>query len=54
METLLFKERSFYMSESQVINAMQFLSKLYAESRGFQNPQITITKENKKKEEETA
>ena len=42
------------MSESQVINAMQFLAKLYAESHGFQNPQITITRKNEKKEEETA
>ena len=42
------------MSESQAINAMQFLAKLYAESHGFQNPQITISRKNEKKEEETA
>lgn len=32
------------MSESQVINAMQVLARLYAEAKGFQNPQITVTR----------
>lgn len=31
------------MSESQVINAMQYLARLYAESKGFENPQITVS-----------
>lgn len=35
------------MTEGQVINAMELLSKLVAERKGFNNPEITI-KENKK------
>ncbi len=31
------------MSESQIINAMQVLARLYAEAKGFKNPQITVT-----------
>lgn len=36
------------MSESQVINAMQYLARLYAEAKGFQNPQITVKKKEEK------
>lgn len=39
------------MTEEQAINAMQYLARLYAEAKGFQNPQITVTR---KKEEEAS
>ena len=38
------------MSDKQIINAMTVLAKLYAEKKGFQNPEITITRKGGKKE----